>query len=78
MRGDIGGVRELIRDYIVNVKGGVITPECDDNWRITGVEWDEALHRKAVEMAAAGTLAIPASEDGRTPNVRSITEDDVK
>jgi len=36
IRSDIGGLRELIRDYIVNVKGGTITPEVNDNWRITG------------------------------------------
>ena len=38
VRGDIGGIRELIREYIVNVKGGVITPECSENWRIVGIE----------------------------------------
>ena len=78
VRGDIGGVRELIRDYIVNVKGGVLTPECNENWRITGNAWDEALHRKAVEMLAAGELTVPASEDGRTPNVAPITVADVQ
>lgn len=78
VRGDIGGIRELIGDYIVNVKGGVLRPECNDNWRITGVDWDEALHRKAVEMLAAGTLTLPSSEDGRTPNVRAVTEADVE
>ena len=35
---EIGGIRELIRDYIVNVRNGIIFPECDDNWRITGRE----------------------------------------
>ena len=78
VRGDIGGVRELIRDYIVNVKGGTIRPECNDNWKITGNDWDPELHQKAVEMLAAGELTIPTSEDGRTPNVKAITEDDVK
>ena len=78
VRGDIGGVRELIRDYIINVKGGVITPECDNNWKIVGNDWDEELHQKAVEMLAAGELSIPTSEDGRTPNVKSITEADVQ
>lgn len=78
VRGDIGGIRELIGDYIVNVKDGVLRPECNDNWRITGVDWDEALHRKAVEMLAAGTLTLPSSEDGRTPNVRAVTEADVE
>lgn len=77
VRGDIGGVRELIRDYIVNVKGGTITPECDGNWRITGYDWDGDLHRKVVELLAEGKLIIPSSEDGRTPNVKPITEEDV-
>ncbi len=62
----------------MSVKGGVLRPECNDNWRITGVDWDEALHRKAVEMLAAGTLTLLSSEDGRTPNVRAVTEADVK
>ena len=78
VRGDIGGVREIIRDYIVNVKGGTISPECNNNWKITGNDWDPELHQKVVEMLAAGELSIPASEDGRTPNIQSITEDDVK
>ena len=38
IHGEIGGIRELIRDYIVNMKGGVIRPECNANWRITGCE----------------------------------------
>ena len=78
VRGDIGGVRELIRDYIINVKGGTITPECDNNWKITGNDWDADLHQTAVEMLAAGELTIPTSEDGRTPNVKAITEADVQ
>ena len=78
VRGDIGGVRELIRDYIINVKGGTITPECDNNWKITGNDWDADLHQTAVEMLAAGELTIPTAEDGRTPNVKAITEADVQ
>ena len=77
VRGDIGGVRELIRDYIVNVKGGTIIPACDANWRIIGNDWDGDLRRKAVELLADGKLTIPTSEDGRTPNVKTITEEDV-
>ncbi len=77
VRGEIGGVRELIGDYIVNVRGGTITPECDNNWRIVGNDWDEALHREAVELIAEGILTVPTSEDGRMPNVKSITEEDV-
>ena len=35
---EIGGIRDMLYDYIVNVNGGVIAPEADNNWRITGVE----------------------------------------
>lgn len=78
VRSDIGGVREMIGEYIRTVKGGVLTPACDNNWRLVGYEWDEALHQRAVELLADGTLSIPSSEDGRTPNVKSITVDDLK
>ena len=78
VRGDIGGIRELIRDYIVNVKGGTISPEVDNNWKITGISWDEDLHQKAVDMLRNGQLTLKTSEDGRTPNIESITEEDVK
>ena len=77
VQGNIGGIRELIREYIVNVKGGTITPECNENWHLTGLEWDEDLHRRAAEMARSGEIVIPCSEDGRTPNVRSVTENDL-
>ena len=76
--GNIGGVRELIGDYIVNVKHGVITPECDKNWKIVGNDWDTEAHQKVVELVEEGKLAIPTSEDKRTPNVRSITIKDIE
>jgi len=77
IRRELGSIRELIGDYIVYVKGGVITPEYDDNWRITGNDWNQALHEKAVRLLKEGKLELPFSEDGRTPNVRSITEEEV-
>lgn len=78
VNGKIGGVRELIGDYIKNVKGGKITPSNPKNWEIIGNDWDEAKHQKAVDMLKAGKIKIPTSKDGRTPNVKSITENDIK
>ena len=75
VRSDIGSIRDMICDYIVNVKGGVITPECDSNWKLTGYEWDGALHRKAIELYTSGQLALPESTDGRSI---TITADDLK
>lgn len=77
VRGEIGSIREMIGKYIVDVCGGVLTPECNENWRIVGNDWDEALRRRAVELLAAGELTVPSSADGRTPNVRPITEADL-
>jgi 2',3'-cyclic-nucleotide 2'-phosphodiesterase/3'-nucleotidase len=37
IRSDIGGIRELIRDYIINVKKGLVTHEVNNNWKITGI-----------------------------------------
>ena len=80
MHGEIGGVREMIREYIIHVKGGVISPECDNSWRITGNNWDPALHQKAVEMLAAGELSVPdmpedAATDDYDDAVDFATED---
>ncbi|MGL4403066.1 MAG: 5'-nucleotidase C-terminal domain-containing protein [Fusobacteriaceae bacterium] len=77
-RGDAGRIRDLIREYIEKVRGGVITPETENNWQITGYEWDEKLHQEVADLVNSGKLAIPASEDGRTPNVKSITVEDLK
>ena len=35
---DIGDIREMIRVYITAVKGGVLTPDCSGNWKLTGIE----------------------------------------
>lgn len=78
VKGDLGGVRELIRDFIQKVENGTIEPQLNDNWKIVGNNWDKAQHEKVVELVKKGSLKVPASADGRTPNVRSITENDIK
>lgn len=70
-------VRDLIADYIQNVKKGVIKPTYDNNWKLIGYSYDNAKRAKAVEAINSGKLSLPASADGRTPNVRSIVWSDV-
>jgi len=77
VHGEIGGVRELIGDYIKNVKKGVITPEVSGNWKVIGNNWDEKLHQIVADLVAKGKIVIPVSEDGRTTNVKSITKSDI-
>lgn len=71
--GDAGRIRDLIRDYIVDVKSGVITPVSDDNWMITGNDWDEVKRAQAVEAINSGLIELPASEDGKYWNDASVT-----
>ena len=88
VRGDLGGVRELIGDYIVNVKGvkgddGVVEFSVEDvteenaNWKLTGYSWDEEKHAKVAELVKEGKLELTNTEDGRCTNIRSITEEDL-
>lgn len=88
VRGDLGGVRELIGDYIVNVKGvkgedGAVSFTVEDvtdenaNWKLTGYSWDEAKHARVAELVKDGTMSLINSEDGRTTNLQSLTEADL-
>ncbi|MCM1988580.1 5'-nucleotidase C-terminal domain-containing protein [Oceanirhabdus seepicola] len=73
-----GRIRDLIGKYIVEEKNGVITPEVEMNWSLIGNNWDKEDRAKAVELINEGKIIIPRSEDGRTPNVASVTVEQVK
>ncbi|WP_010074687.1 multifunctional 2',3'-cyclic-nucleotide 2'-phosphodiesterase/3'-nucleotidase/5'-nucleotidase [Clostridium cellulovorans] len=70
---EIGGVRELIGDYVKNVKGGTITPELENNWKVIGANWNPVFRAEAVKAINAGKINIPTSVDGRTANVAAVT-----
>ena len=77
VRGDIGGIRELLGDYIQNVKGGVIHPNVDNNWKLMGNNWSAASHDKAVTLLREGKLALSDNRDTRTLPSKAITEADI-
>ncbi len=64
IRSDIGGIRELIGDYIRNVENGILTPLKNNNWKLTGIDWDEKAHEDAVRLVNDGILTLPSTEDG--------------
>jgi 2',3'-cyclic-nucleotide 2'-phosphodiesterase (5'-nucleotidase family) len=70
-------VRDIIGVYIKDVKGGIIKPETDNNWKLTGYTFDSSKRATAVRLINEGDLTLPTSEDGRTPNVRGTTWEDV-
>lgn len=75
--GDEARIRDLIRKYIVEEKNGVITPELDNNWKIIGNNWDFQARANAVKAINDGKVLLPLSSDGRTPNVASVTYNDL-
>ena len=66
VRGDVGGIRELLGEYIQTVKGGVIEPHVNNNWKILGNNWNAASHDKAVTLLREGKLTLSENQDTRT------------
>lgn len=71
-------VRGMIGKWITEKNNGIIYPVLSGNWKITGNNWNEGLHKRAAELVKAGTITLPSSSDGRTPNVKAVTVDDIK
>ncbi|MGG5462570.1 multifunctional 2',3'-cyclic-nucleotide 2'-phosphodiesterase/3'-nucleotidase/5'-nucleotidase [Clostridium sp. B9] len=74
---EIPAIRDLITDYIVNTKHGKITRNVDNNWKIVGNDWNPEQRELAVKVINEGKVKIPTSSNGRTPNVKSVTWDEV-
>lgn len=73
---DAGRIRDLIIQYIAEEKEGIATPSVDHNWKLIGYDLQHKNAEAIYEKIRAGTIEIPRSEDGRTPNVKSIKGDD--
>lgn len=77
VRGDIGGVRELLGEYVRTVKGGTIEPHVDNNWKLIGNNWNAADHEKAVRLLREGKLSLSDNADARTLPGKAITTADL-
>ena len=77
VRGELGGVREMLGEYIRTVKGGTIEPHVDNNWKIVGNNWNAADHEKAVKLLREGKLALSENADSRTLPGKAITTADI-
>lgn len=62
--------RELIYDYIK--ESGTIDPVVDNNWEIIGADLDHPLRDYIIDEVNKGNIELPTSEDGRTPNAKSL------
>lgn len=77
VRGDLGGIRELLGEYIRTVKGGVIQPKVNNNWKLVGTNWDEAKRAQALKLLAEGKMPLPGSSTSRTLPGAAVTEADL-
>ncbi len=68
-------IRDKISDYVV--EHGSIMPECDNNWKITGYEFAPEAEQ-VYALVREGKIKVPASADGRTPNVKSLNVNELK
>ncbi len=66
-----GAVRDMITEYVAGLKTPLM-PQCDNNWKITGVDLGDPQKELIYEKVRSGELTVPTSEDGRTPNVASL------
>jgi len=69
---DAGRIRDLIIKYIGEEKDGMATPAVDNNWKIVGADYEIPEKEEIFKLIKEEKILIPRSEDGRTPNVKSI------
>lgn len=71
-------LRGFIAQYIK--EKGTLDPEeeIERNWELIGYDFDEDWRALAVDLVNNGTLQTTPSADGRTPNVKAITKQDVR
>lgn len=67
-----GRVRDLVISYIQQVKGGTITPVCDNNWKIIGNNWNTYERSLAAKYINNGSITLADY------NSKPITWNDVK
>ncbi|MSR91045.1 5'-nucleotidase C-terminal domain-containing protein [Inconstantimicrobium porci] len=74
-----GRIRDLIGSYIKDVKGGTITPECDNNWSVIGNNWNVQKRALAVAAVNQGDISLSGIAGEQTSNnSKSVTWSDVK
>lgn len=57
----LSDIRDMIADYIINVKGGTIERNVDNNWKLIGVEYNEPLRNEVIKLINNNTIELPSS-----------------
>ncbi|MBO0441220.1 5'-nucleotidase C-terminal domain-containing protein [Candidatus Enterococcus ikei] len=70
-------LRGLIADYIREKQTLDPAAEIENNWEVIGYDFDKNWRDVAVKLVNDGILHTEPAADGRTPNVKPITKQDV-
>lgn len=54
----LSDIRDMIAEYIVNVKGGTIERSVDNNWKLTGVKYNEPLRNEVTKLINNKTIDL--------------------
>ncbi len=73
---DAGRIRDLIVKYTKEERNGTLEPIVHHNWGLIGIKLDYPQAEQIYDMVRTGAIEIPRSEDGRTPNVKSLNIND--
>lgn len=71
-------LRGLIADYIREKQTLDPAQEIEHNWELIGYHFNKNWRDLAVKLVNDGTLQTQPAADGRTPNVKPITKQDVR
>ncbi len=72
-------IRALIIKYVQEeLKDKTLEPTVTQNWKIIGADLDETYKEKVFNLVKDKKIVIPRSEDGRTPNVKSLNVFELK
>ncbi|MEG0133474.1 MAG: 5'-nucleotidase C-terminal domain-containing protein [Clostridium sp.] len=52
----LSDIRDMIANYIVEVKSGEITRNVDNNWHLTGIKYNEKLRNEVVKLINNATI----------------------
>lgn len=70
-------LRGLIADYIREKQTLDPTAEIEENWEVIGYHFNKHWQKLAAQLVNDGILQTVPAADGRTPNVKPITKQDV-
>jgi 2',3'-cyclic-nucleotide 2'-phosphodiesterase (5'-nucleotidase family) len=59
----LSDVRDMVANYIKDVKGGTISRNVDNNWKLTGIKYNDKLRAEVIKLINDGTLTTTSNNN---------------